>query len=69
MKEEELAGVPPEESQVMIEQRMVDLQIEEILARREVLQQRIFDLENRLAGRLEELRTWEEILDEELGLR
>lgn len=63
------AGVAADDSQLKMERRMVDLQLEELLARKETLEQRIFELENDLAGRQAELRDWEEILDEELGLR
>ena len=63
------SGFPADGNQFEVEERMMKLRIQEILAQKESLESRVFELENDLAGRQAELATWEEILDEELGLR
>ena len=67
---EEVAQENPESIEdYRIESRQIELQIKVLAAKLEPLEQRIFDMENDLRGRQAEIRDWEDLLDDALGLR
>ena len=68
IEEEELTAVDPSESTWQMQQRQVDLQIEVLQERLKGVEEKMYEMENDLISRRNEILDWEDYLDEHLGL-
>jgi hypothetical protein len=67
--DENAGGNPADDTQLRIAQRQADLQLEETLARRDLLEQRVLEMGGAVQGLRQDVRKWEKLLDERMGLR